>query len=506
MPSTWLPDPSHYPEQLTPLSATVWFEAIGRGLHEAMRKLRGPFGGFEARTELGWAYEGDLEPGWEPDPDALPAAALGLAERWEQEMLPRVHAITEELHRLRPEAPPPEGAGQLLDRFWSLVLEQWTLHFLVVIPAQIATEMLHDAYVDRFGSEDELAAYRVLDGVPNESTEADAWLWRLSETARRLGVDDVLREFPPDGALERLGEIGNGRAFLRELSDYLARYGGRSRWHELSLPREIEFPQMTLESIRLFLESGSPPSLPHSEQAQELEEKLVSEAPELRDVVDAAKVGYALKESHAYHIDYPGLLATREVLLGFGRRLLAEGRIDGVDEVWMLRRDELRTAVADEDGGDLRALVAERRGDLARGLQEGPKPYVGEAPPQADRHAALEKFYGRAKTGGPGSLQGIGASPGVAEGPARIVSSAADFGLVRSGDILVATTTTPAWTPLFPSLAGLVTETGGILSHAAIVAREYGLPAVVGADRATQLLTDGTIIRVDGSTGEVESV
>ncbi|HEX2088349.1 MAG TPA: PEP-utilizing enzyme [Actinomycetota bacterium] len=506
MPSTWLPDPSHYPEQLTPLSATVWFEAIGRGLHEAMRELRGPFGGFEARTELGWAYEGELEPDWEPDPDALPKAALGLAWRWEHEMMPRVHAITEELHALRPEAPAPKEAGELLDHFWSLVLEQWMLHFLVVIPSQIATEMLHDRYVELFGSQDELAPYRVLDGVPNESTEADGWLWRLSDTAKRLGVDDVLREFPPDLTLERLSELANGRAFLRELSDYLARYGGRSRWHELSLPREVEFPQMTLESIRLFLESGSPPSLSHADQAQELEEKLLSEAPDLRGVLDAAKVGYALKESHAYHIDYPGLLATREVLLGFGRRLLAEGRIDGPDDVWMLRRGEVRNAVTDTEGGDLRALVAERRGELARGLQEGPRPFLGEPPPEVDRHAALEKFYGRAQSGGPGSLQGIGASPGVVEGPARVVSGATDFDRVRSGDILVATTTTPAWTPLFPSLAGLVTETGGILSHAAIVAREYGLPAVVGADRATQLLTDGTMIRVNGSTGEVAPV
>ena len=74
-PRTWLPDPSHYPEQMTPLSATVWFEALGRGIHEAMRRLGGPFGGFVARTELGWAYEGGLKPEWEPDPEALAKAA-----------------------------------------------------------------------------------------------------------------------------------------------------------------------------------------------------------------------------------------------------------------------------------------------------------------------------------------------------------------------------------------------------------------------------------------------
>jgi pyruvate,water dikinase len=78
-----------------------------------------------------------------------------------------------------------------------------------------------------------------------------------------------------------------------------------------------------------------------------------------------------------------------------------------------------------------------------------------------------------------------------------------DFARVQSGDILVTATTTPAWTPLFPSLAGLVTETGGILSHAAVVAREYGLPAVVGAAGATTAIPDGTPVRIDGTAGTI---
>jgi phosphoenolpyruvate synthase/pyruvate phosphate dikinase len=78
-----------------------------------------------------------------------------------------------------------------------------------------------------------------------------------------------------------------------------------------------------------------------------------------------------------------------------------------------------------------------------------------------------------------------------------------DFARVSAGEILVCTTTTPAWTPLFPSLAGLVTDTGGILCHAAVVAREYGLPAVVGAAVATQAVPDGALVHVDGGTGAV---
>ena len=156
MPKTWLPDPSHYPEQMSPLSATVWFEAVGVGLHEAMRELCGPFGGFEARTELGWAYEGNREVDWQPADGSLLAAALGLRERWTNELAPRSHDITAELRTLRPEVPHPDGAVALMDRFWSLVLEQWTIHFLAVIPAQVGIEMLQRAYgpkQNEFGEE-----------------------------------------------------------------------------------------------------------------------------------------------------------------------------------------------------------------------------------------------------------------------------------------------------------------------------------------------------------------
>jgi phosphohistidine swiveling domain-containing protein len=505
MPSTWLPDPSHYPEQMTPLSATTWFEAVGRGLHEAMRELRGPFAGFEARTELGWAYEGELPIEWEHDPELLPRAARDLARRWNEELGPRCHAVTEELHTLRPEQPSPDEAVALLDRMWAQVLEQWTIHFLVVIPAQISVELLHDAYVEAFGDDDALAPYRLLDGLPNETTEADAELWSLAVRARELGVDDVIRELPPSSASERLAELRDGRRFVADLARYLDRFGGRSRWHEVSLAREVERPEMTFESIRLLLEAGRPPSLARAEDAERFERDALAKAPALAEVLEAAKFGYALKESHVYHVDYPGLLALREALLAFGRRLFAEGRLARPVDVWMLARDDLRSAIDEHWHADrITALVEERRSELAHGLREGPRPFLGDAPTDVDRHAALEKFYGRSgRTHSTGVLIGSGASPGVAEGPARVISSVDDFARVRPGDVLVATTTTPAWTPLFPSLAALVTETGGVLSHAAIVAREYGLPAVVGADGATRLFPDGARVHVDGTSGHV---
>ena len=482
--TTWLPDPSHYPEQMTPLSATVWFEAMGKGLHDATRELRAPFGGFRTRTELGWAYEAELEPDWEHDREVFRAAALALPDRWRDEILPRVRAITAELESMRPEQPPSGEAGALLDRLWELVQEQWRLHFLTVIPAQAAADVFRDAYAEVYGDEDPIAAYRLLERVGNP---ADDELRELARRARELGIADVVSQHTSADVRSVLAQSASGRRWLHELDTYLLRYGGRSRWHELSLPREVEQPTMTFESIRLALANGDPP---------------VAERPDvpgaLSDIVERVREAHALKELHSYEIDYPGLLATREALLAFGRRLVAEGGIADVDDVWMLERDELRAALVG-DIDSLEPLVASRRAELAHGREDGPQPFLGDPPSEADRHAILENFYGRPGAG----LGGAGASRGEAEGIARVVVGETDFARIEPGDVLVTTTTTPAWTPLFPSLAALVTETGGILSHAAVVAREYGLPAVVGVANATRTIPDGARVRVDGNAGTV---
>jgi len=487
--TTWLPDPSHYPEQMTPLSATVWFKAMGQGLHAAANELRAPFGGFETRTELGWAYELELAPDWDPDPGTLREAALELPDRWQRELLPRVRTITHELEEMRPDLPAPAKAATMLDRLWQLVREQWLLHFSTVIPAQVAAELLHDEYVARFPSDDALAAYRLLEGVGNPADDATR---ELATLARTLGVEDLIVEFTPHHALARLRETARGREWLHELDSYLLRFGGRARWHELSLPRDAEHPALTLESVRLFLESSAPMASPQPPDPP----------PELADLVKRARSAYALKELHTYEIDYPGLLATREALLGFGRRLSAEGTLTDIDDVWMLEREELRRAVAGEDL-PTDELVTTRRDELARGRTEGPQPFLGDAPPTSvERHAALAKFYGTATAAG--DLHGAAASPGQAVGVARIIHGTDDLARVEPGDVLVATTTTPAWTPLFGSIGALVTETGGILSHAAVVAREYRIPAVVGVAGATRLVADGARVRVDGSLGNVQ--
>jgi pyruvate,water dikinase len=501
---------------MTPLSADVWFWAMGLGIQAAARDLRAPFGGFDTMTtDGGWAYERDLEPGWEPDLGRLEAAALEVAEQWDNEYRERSHAITEELRRLRPQRLAPADAVGAYERLLELVREQWHLHFLTVVPVHAARELLHDRYAELLGKRDALEPYRLLEGLPNETLEADEMLWRVAALAGEMDVADVILELPAQAALERLGQTQHGREVLGALVDYLRKYGGRSRLHELSEPRQAELPELALEGVRLFLEHPRDLAAEREHRRRERNEFEAQTLARIDSRTDRQafaellrKVAAAveLEETHAYHIDYPGLAATREALLGFGSRLVTQGRLDSREDVFYLRRDELARALEAEWGEPLQAVVAERKRARADAANRLPAPVLGPAPdPEAEVPPMVAKFYGV-----PGSasrdgdrITGTPASGGVATGVARIVTGPGDFERVSGGEVLVCATTTPAWTPLFPSLAALVTDTGGILCHAAVVAREYKLPAVVGAEVATRVIPDGALVSVDGASGEV---
>ena len=129
-------------------------------------------------------------------------------------------------------------------------------------------------------------------------------------------------------------------------------------------------------------------------------------------------------------------------------------------------------------------------------------------PPEDPFSRAMGKFFGMppAPAENPDELAGSPGSAGTVRGPARIVRSIAEADRIQPGDVLVAETTAPPWTPLFATVAAVVTDTGGALSHCAVVAREYGIPAVVGVGIATQAIADGQMVEVDGNAGIVRLV
>jgi len=193
----------------------------------------------------------------------------------------------------------------------------------------------------------------------------------------------------------------------------------------------------------------------------------------------------------------------RAVVIRLGTLGVEAGVVAAPEDVFFLTRAEL-TEIARGTKADHRAHVARRRLEWQRRAALTPPPHLGPAA-QAERIAA--RWSG---TRAPNDEQtevlavtGIPASPGRATGPARILRCADDFDSLHEGDVLVAPLTTPAWTPLFNLAAAIVIEGGTVLAHASMVAREFGLPAVVSAHAATSLLLDGELVTVDGSTGAV---
>jgi pyruvate,water dikinase len=216
-----------------------------------------------------------------------------------------------------------------------------------------------------------------------------------------------------------------------------------------------------------------------------------------------------LTPDHHFYIDQGANARLRVVLITLGQRLVDEGLLDVADDVLFLRYNELRAFVGNPDAVDARALVAQRRGEREAAAQRRPRDWVGTVTesqlnfPYWVNWGYPERFH-RQESQGAAQIAGSAGSPGVVEGTARVVRTVADFDEVAEGDILVCQMTNPAWVVLFTKIAGLVTDTGGTTSHPAVLAREFGIPAVVGTSEATRRISTGDRIRVDGTAGVVE--
>jgi pyruvate,water dikinase len=187
----------------------------------------------------------------------------------------------------------------------------------------------------------------------------------------------------------------------------------------------------------------------------------------------------------------------RQALLKSGAEFVAQGILDQPDDLFFLYLGELKQLAAGEEI-DWRQLVAQRRGDYARELRRRQIPRLL----LSDGRAFYEGLGAANGSDDDSVLTGSPVSPGVVEGRVHVVFDPHGANL-RPGEILVCPGTDPAWTPLFLAAAGLVMEVGGLMTHGSVVAREYGIPAVVGVDRVTERLKTGQRVRVDGSTGQV---
>ncbi len=398
------------------------------------------------------------------------------------------------------------------------------LHILAGIPAIFAMSQFEELYCELFEGATPFDALRLLQGFDNKTLEGDHALWQLSRAALTMpSVHQVLAEVAAADVVPALEGSGEGRRFLADLRAYLNQFGRRlNSFYALDEPSWIEDPTTVIECLKAY--ATRPNTHPEVEQAGLAagREKAIAEAraklagypqpivTQFETLLKAAQIAAVVSEDHNYWIDQQGWYQVRRLALEFGRRLAEAGALETVDDVFYLTTDELVDEAAGGVTPSLQPRVKERKAELVHFRHITPPAMLGSMPPfeLADGGPLLGALMKTelGPTGSNGSsqeLKGQAGSPGVVRGTAKVVKTLAEAGKLVPGDVLVTEVTRPPWTPLFGIAAAVVTDIGGLLSHCAIVAREYHIPAVVGTGRATKTFHDGQMLEVDGDAGTV---
>lgn len=403
-----------------------------------------------------------------------------------------------------------------LDRFFKL-------HFLIVFPRHVLATMLEHAAHDAGMTDARDVAKLTQSHGMTRQLELDMELWRLATRAIDLGLKEVFLSTAEDELQSKLEADNAGRLWLGEFARFLDRFGARTVIpDELSDQTWQENPTPVLGTLRAYVAQGGKYDFDRvtTETAAEREKTIertlakfedAAEREKFRDMLTSARKFQQAMEDDNYYFLWSHALV-RKAALEIGRRLQSAGVLDSAEDVVFLYRDQLERAVVDLASGvyDLRPFTALARAQKIR--WEGwcrlqPPPYIGDFPDEIE-DVILNHFWGirgrRHLEQMEAEISGLGASAGRVEGIARHVQGPQDFASIQPGEIMICGATNPAWTPVFTRIAALVTDQGGTLSHAAVLAREYGLPAVLGTIHGTKRIPDGARIRVDGMAGKVE--
>ncbi len=522
----WSWDQVHFPHPLTPLTATAEVPAFAEGSTRGFRALAMPLD-IRCLVVNGYCYMTnafDEEPAGFPPPwwpaveQEFERRLPVLTQTWEREFLPEVQAINQRLRDF-------DYAGATLEELFAFMDEArrqrvhaWDLHMQVVIPVMGAASRFTELFTQLLGQPRDHEPYLLLQGFENMTVESGKALWRLSRRAlRQPAVARVLTETALDRRVEELQRSPEGRAFWQELQGYLDEYGWRSDAFELADPAWAEDASIPLAALRDLIRSPehADPALA-GQRSREERERLVADVmgrldghegrPLFEMMLGIAQQYLPIQENHNFFIDQMNTVLMRRPFLELGRRLAEIGALSERDDIFYLTLEELPVAANEPEARDWQRLVAGRRAERERWSHVVPPRELGTPPPEGMRNNPLTSlFFGtrREASSDPKVITGIGASAGTVTGAARVVRSLSEADKLEPGDVLVCEMTMPAWTPLFASVSAVVADSGGVLSHCAIVAREYRIPCIVGTRNGTQVLKDGQRITVDGAQGIV---
>jgi len=385
-----------------------------------------------------------------------------------------------------------------------------------------------------------------LSGQQTFYSRTDEELWRLAGLARTLDVSSALMTGSPADMRSRVAALPHGTTWLASFDQFLSQFGQRvEETCRIDTPSWAEDPSPALYAVGAFLSKPTGFDF-HAARAAAVAERdgQIEAARRALNGANLTRFNQALasnqaanfawwNEEHNYLIDRRAAIPVRRATLELGTWLASDGEISDPTDLFFLFKPELFDLMS--GGGatswaDLRAMIPDRRAYFEHWRERGPSlpPMLGTIPEVVPDPIMIEVFglSGRfletmrgeagAADGAPGApgaagadgtvteIRGFPAAKGVVEGVARVITTVGDLHLVQPGEILVCGGTTTEWTPAFGIIAACVCDTGGSLTHAAIVSREYGIPCVVGTAIATQVVKTGDRVRVDGRAGTVQ--
>ena len=406
-----------------------------------------------------------------------------------------------------------EDGIDIHDRHWKI---HWMLNF-----AQLSATLDLRAVMERVrGGVDEELLGRLQNSASDRNWDSIEALWRIKNEVRDdAELNVIFRSGDADAIAAALRGSARGQRLMDDwITPYQREFGWHAVWsHEFIFPTFREELEPVLDLIRGYLETDY--DFPTAIEAMRADIAAASDQiltgldgdalTEMR-AANATNLRMApLTPDHHFYIDQGANAHVRLVLIAIGRKLVEAGRLARPDDVMFLRYNELRMLIGDATAVDAAAIVAKRRAERTAAAKVHPRNWIGTATasqlafPYLVNWGYPERFY-QEQSADQRLVSGIAASPGVVEGIARVVMTVDEFDDVAEGDILVCQMTNPAWVVLFTKIAGLVTDTGGTTSHPAVLAREFGIPAVIGTSVATRRIATGDRIRVDGSAGLVE--
>ena len=560
---TWFRNSLHYPEVSYPFDQlTIDGAFMGTGVTNTRVFALPPAKGLDVRIINGYTYMSAI-PSPDPEEQALRAVEFGKRagyyfQNWDalyEEWVTRITVAIRAVHDL--EVPPlsefepiervlkdrgPSQGNQLLASYHRLLEygdQIWTLHSEFLNLGYAAYLQFLTLCKEHFPEIDDQTISRMVSGIDVLLFRPDDELRALARKAEQLGVGDIVSSATSEADLNNgLGGTDAGREWLAALEEskdpwFYFSYGSGMYHSHRSWIDDLSLPIQAIGDYIARLRTGDELTRP-IERLQAERDELVAHYRSLLDgedvgafdeVLGLSRTVFPYVENHNFYVEHWFLTNFWNKAREFSQLLQTWGFWDDVEDIFFLRRAEVEEAIVDlqmawaaggtPQGGHYWPGIIARRKEIYSALMEwSPPPALGPVPDEINEPLTImlwgitpetvERWLA-AQNGDSSTniLTGFAGSPGVAEGLARVVLRPDQLDTVQEGEILVAPVTSPSWTPVFGRIRGAVSDIGGIMCHAAIVSREYGLPAVVGTGFGTSTIKTGQLIRVDGNAGTV---